>query len=190
MHDDGEDLYKLHGPATFLVNLATAVLGMFVQGPIRWARFLDLPWKPVPFVGAGLSCFFAALGHTRPGFAVAGIRVGFRLPLAVTIGVLAVWPALLIGKVSELYVMGPNALIAALVGIGMTAHDGLSKLGRPINGLALLLIAVGGYASRSYHFSVTWAEARELREAVHRIADGVPRQGRPVMVVPESLRAA
>ena len=190
MQDDGEDLYRLHGPATILVNLATAVLGMFVQGPIHWARFLDLPWKLVPFVGAGLSCFYAAIGSTRPGLAVASIPAGLRLPLAVTIGVLAVWPALLIGKVSELYVMGPNALIAALVGIGMTTHDGPAKLGRSIAGLALLLIAVAGYASRSYHFSVTWSQARELREVVHRIADEAPRQGRLVIVVPESLRAA
>jgi hypothetical protein len=190
MNDDSDDLYRLHGPATILVNLAISVLGMFVQGPVHWARFLDVPWKLVPFVGAGLSCFFAAFGSTRAGFAVAGIPAGFRLPLAVAIGVLAVWPALLIGKVSELYVMGPNALIAALVGIGMTANDGPVKLGRWIAGLALLLIAVGGYASRSYHFSVTWSQARELREAVDRIADEAPRQGRLVIVVPESLRAA
>jgi hypothetical protein len=190
MHDDSGDLYTLHGPATILVNLATAVLGMFVQGPVHWARFLALPWQLVPFVGAGLSYLFAAIGSSRAGGAVAGTPASLRLPLAVAIGALAVWPALLIGKVSELYVMGPNALIAALVGIGMTATDGPAKPGRWIAGLALLSIAVGGYASRSYHFSVTWSQARELREAVHRIAAGALREGRLVIVVPESLRAA
>lgn len=86
--------------------------------------------------------------------------------------------------------MGPNALIAALIGIGITANDGPSKLGRWVAGVALLVIAIGGYASRSYHFSVTWSQARELREAVHRMADGTPRQSRLVIVVPKSLRAA
>jgi hypothetical protein len=190
MRDDSGGLYSLHGPATIVENLAISVLGMFVQGPVHWARLLGLPWMVVPFVGAGLSCYFATLGSTRAGGVVAGVPASFRLMVAVAIGVVAIWPALLIGKVSELYVMGPNALIAALVGIGMTTHDGPAKLGRWIAGLALLLIAVGGYASRSYHFSVTWSQARELREAVDRIADGAPRQGRLVIVVPESLRAA
>lgn len=188
VHDDTDDLYSLHGPVTILMNLATVVLGMFVQGPVHWARLLGLPWKLLPFLGAALSCLFAAFGSIRAGDAITGIPLRFRLPLAIGSGVLAVWPALLIGKVSELYVMGPNALIAALVGIGMTANDGLARQGRRIAGLVLILIAVAGYVSRTYHFSVTWSQARELREAVHRIVDGDPRKDRLVIVVPESLR--
>jgi hypothetical protein len=188
VHDDTDDLYSLHGPMTILTNLATVVLGMFVQGPVHWARLLGLPWQLLPFLGAALSFLFAAFGSIRAGGVIAGIPSRFRLPLAIGSGVLAVWPALLIGKVSELYVMGPNALIAALVGIGMTANDRPARQGRRIAGLVLVLIAVGGYISRTYHYSVTWSQARELREAVHEIANGKSRQDRLVIVVPESLR--
>jgi len=189
VHDDSDDLYSLHGPVTILMNLATVVLGMFVQGPVHWARLLGLPWKLLPFVGAALSCLFAAFGGICARGVFNGIPAVWKLPLTVATGALAVWPALLIGKVSELYVMGPNALIAALIGIGMTADVGPPKLARWIAAPVLLLIAVTGYVSRTYHFSVTWSQARELRESVHRIVDGDPRQGRLLIVVPESLRS-
>ena len=189
INDTSGELYTLHGPATVLVNVATAVLGMFVQGPIHWARLLGLPWMLVPFVGAALSGMFAFIGSTRSAGTVERVPKGLVLPLVVMLGTVAVWPALLIGKVSELYLLGPNALIAVLVGIGATSHEGLAALGRRVAAATMFLIAFVGFASRSYHFAVTWSQARELREAVERIAAAAPTSARVVIVVPESLRS-
>lgn len=74
-----------------------------------------------------------------------------------------------------------------LVGIGMTANDGPARQARRIAGR--VLIAVAGYVSRAYHFSVTWSQARELRAAVPLIVDANRRQQKLVVVVPESLRS-
>lgn len=188
MYDTSGDLYTLHGPATVLLNVAISVLGMFVQGPVHWARLLGLPWMLVPFVGAALSGMFAFMGSTRAAGALARLPKGLVLPMAIVLGAVAIWPALLIGKVSELYVMGPNALIAAFVGIGVTSGEGPSTLRRRVGASALFLIALAGFASRSYHFTVTWSQARELREAVHRMVEESPPGGGLVIVVPETLR--
>lgn len=67
LHDDTDDLYSVHDPVTILMNLATVVLGMFVQGPMHWARLLGLPWKLLPIVGGALSCLLAAFGSIRAG---------------------------------------------------------------------------------------------------------------------------
>lgn len=189
IHDSSGALYSLHGPAIVLVNLATSVLGMFVQGPIHWARLLSMPWVSVPFVGAALSCVFAFIGGTQSAGVIARVPKGLVLPIAVMLGVAAVWPSLLIGKVSELYMMGPNALIAALVGISATSGKLLSTLAGRIAASALFLIALIGFVSRTYHFTVTWSQARELREVVQRRVAAAPPGSRLVIVVPDSLQS-
>ena len=189
MHDTSGDLYALHGPAIVLINLGTSLLGMFVQGPVHWARLLGLPWMLVPLAGAALSGVFAFIGGTRATVTVARFPNGLVLPMAVMLGVVAVWPALLIGKVSELYLMGPNALIAALVGMGVPSRRASSTQGVMVAASALFLIALAGFVSRSYHFTVTWSQARDLRDQVRRIVDAAPPGSRLVIGVPEALRS-
>ena len=189
MHDPSGGPYTLHGPAIVLINLGTSVLGMFVQGPVHWARLLGLPWMLVPLVGAALSGAFAFVGGTRVAGTIARLPNRLVLPMAVMIGVVAVWPALLIGKVSELYLMGPNALIAALVGMGVPSRRGSSTRGGRFAASILFLIALAGFVSRSYHFKVTWSQARDLRDQVRRIAEAVPPGSRLVIGIPETLQS-
>jgi hypothetical protein len=189
VHDTSGDLYALHGPAIVLINLGTSLLGMFVQGPVHWARLLGLPWMLVPFVGAALSGAFAFTGGTRAAGTIARLPDRLVLPMAVMLGVVAVWPALLIGKVSELYLMGPNALIAALVGMGVPARRGPSAPGVTVAASALFVIALAGFVSRSYHFAVTWSQAQDLRDQVRRVAEAAAPGSRLVIGVPKALRS-
>lgn len=148
---------------------------MFVQGPVQWARFLPIPWSVVPFWGAGISFRLAWLGAR-------GVRSDAETPLAkhalagcIGLGLLAVWPALAIEHVSELYLLGPNALVAVLVGLGV---DQISRMDRgqrkacmQIGVVLLVVIAATGFASRTRLFFTTWAYARLLRqETVHVLA--------------------
>ena len=109
--------------------------------------------------------------------------------MTVLLGVVAVWPALFIGKVSELYLMGPNALISALVGMGVPSRSGSSTRGGRVAASVLFLIGLAGFVSRSYHFTVTWSQARDFRDQVRRIAEAVPPGSRLVIGVPESLQS-
>jgi hypothetical protein len=172
--------YSFQSPTVVARNVAIALLGMFVQGPVHWARLLPTPWAAVPFVGAALSALIAAqagrntkkLANTFFGMSPLGACCG--------LGVIAVWPLLVIKHVSELYLMGSNALIAMLVGIG--ASEEIQRLSdarragcisgnaptagswhRWIAASILITIAVGGSLSRAYHFGITWEYAKQMR---------------------------
>jgi len=83
-----------------------------------------------------------------------------------------VWPALAIEHVSELYLLGPNALVAVLVGLGVeqvwcTARC-WRKVWMHIGVVALLGIAAAGFVSRTRLFFQTWAYARQVRQETYR----------------------
>lgn len=196
LHDvtssDATGLYAIHGPATILRNAAVAALGMFVQGPVQWARFLPIPWTAVPFAGAGLSFGLAWLGAR-------GVRSDMA-PLAkhalagcVGLGLLAIWPALAIEHVSELYLLGPNALVAVLVGLGV---DQISRMDRgwrkacmQIGVVLLMVIAATGFASRTRLFFTTWAYARHLRQETAHVLSSASNPDNAVILIPAQLFA-
>lgn len=185
--------YSFQSPQVVARNVAVAALGMFVQGPVHWARLLPTPWAVVPFVGAALSALIAAqagrsskkLANTFFGVSPLGACCG--------LGLIAVWPLLVIKHVSELYLMGSNALIAMLVGIGASegiqslsnarrsaSHIGIASTAnswlRRIAAGVLIIVAIGGSLSRAYHFGVTWEYAHQMRRAAESVlgtADGI-----------------
>lgn len=183
---DATGLYALQGPVTVLRNAAVAALGLFVQGPVHWARLLRMPWSAIPFLGAGLSLGLAWLG-------AGAVRTHASVPLGkhalaacVALGLLAVWPALVIEHISELYLLGPNALVAVLVGLGIERvfHDSDLPWRACLRGAAcaLLLIGATGFVSRTHHFFTTWSQARRLREEVREIAVAQKERQQPLVV--------
>lgn len=197
LHDvtssDASGLYAIHGPVTILRNAAVAALGMFVQGPLQWARFLPIPWSAVPFAGAGLSFGLAWLGAQ-------GLRSDVAAPLAkhalagcIGLGLLAVWPALAIEHVSELYLLGPNALVAVLLGLGV---DQISRMDRgrrkacmQIGVVLLMVIAATGFASRTRLFFTTWAYARHLRQETAHVLAAASNPDNVAILIPAELFA-
>lgn len=190
-----ESRYSFHGPEALVRNVVVAVVGMFAQGQVHWARMLGLPWSAVPFVGAAVSFLVAAYGGrvAKETLARAGHPVGSPLLVVVAAGLCTVWPALIIGHFSELYVMGANALVAVLIGIGVDAAT-TSSASRSTRALVLPIavmyaIAVGGAVSRAYHFGVTWSHARAIRDDVQAALDHAPAGAVVPFSVPESLRS-
>jgi hypothetical protein len=187
--------YSFQGPRTVIWNASLATLGMFVQGPIHWARLLGFPWKLVPLAGAFLSFVLAVYGGRLPRPDRAIPDRGNMLAGAVLLGLVSLWPALAIRQVSEIYMMGPNALIAVLVGAGAGAvtlpqqsHAAPEfspprlRQGLRMAIMALLVIATIGFASRTHHFTITWNYARTLRAAA---LDLIAREGcsGPIVIV-------
>ena len=194
---DSHSPYTLHGPVTIVMNSGIAILGMFLQGPVHWARLLGAPWNFAPFAGASLSAAFAVAGSRAVRESLAWAPGRSPILLLTAVGLCAVWPALLIGRFSELYVMGSNALVAALVGIGIdtviSARRDTAGIRRPfawgLVGLAALaVIAIGGFLSRSYHFRITWEDARLLRLAAHAALAGAERGDLVKIHVPDEAR--
>lgn len=197
LHDvtssDASGLYAIHGPVTILRNAAIAALGMFVQGPVQWARFLPIPWSVVPFVGAGISFSLACLGAQ-------GMRERAAMPLAkhalagcIGLGLLAIWPALTIEHVSELYLLGPNAAVAVLVGLGVEQVYRMNRCWRKgclqIGVVLLFVIAVTGFASRTRLFFTTWAYARHLRQETAHVLSSARNPDNAAILIPAQLFA-
>ena len=187
--------YSFQGPRTIAWNMALSTLGMFVQGPVHWARLRGMPWNLVPIAGAALSLGLAVYG-SRPAASVERRGgLAYLLPAAVILGLVAIWPALPIRQVSELYVMGPNALIAPFVGVGVgrvLQGDPASRGSRQGQGwqtpwllgavIAIAAIGMLGFASRTYHFLTTWVYARELRTAALALVEG-EQTGSPITIL-------
>jgi hypothetical protein len=167
--------YSFQGPVIIATNTATVLLGMFVQGPVHWARLLPAPWLLLPFLGAGLTAAIALRG-ARKAQLLADMFLGINpLITCSMIGLIAVWPILVIKHVSELYLMGRNALIAMLCGIGASTIVQPQRVGASFaSATALVLlgvIAVIGTASRAYHFGVTWTWASIMRDDAFAAAE-------------------
>ena len=192
--------YSFQGPRTIVWNAALSTVGMFAQGPVHWARLRGPPWNLVPFAGAALSFGLAAFGGSPGGRGQGSGWSRNALPAAVVLGLITVWPALPIRQVSELYIMGPNALIAVLVGagVGRIIEGDPSSAGsyhRQSGARAwlcgavacLAAIAVIGFASRTYHFAITWEYARALRVAARALVEPEQADGPLTIVVDDAL---
>jgi hypothetical protein len=187
--------YSLHGPETVVFNIGLALLGMFVQGPIHWARLLPFPWAAVPFVGAFLSLAWAGYGATTVSHASLKALPGGTLVWFIAMGLLALWPAFGIDHVSELYLMGPNALVATLLGLGVGAffapHEGSPRASHGLweicSATLLALVAIAGFVTRTAHYAVTWSHARALRQSVEEIVRNQPGLDGVTVIIPESL---
>lgn len=173
--------YNLHGPEVVLTNITLAFAGMFVQGPVHWMTLRSFPHNAVPLIGVGLSFLMALEGSRKIvlGSTSRHLRRWHLLAVAIVAGLCSVWPALLIGHFSELYVMGANALVAILVGIGLAAaiRDSMpagshaSKTVCAIAVMVLWAVAAVGAVSRAYHFRVTWQNARAIRNGIQQTLD-------------------
>jgi len=197
LHDvtshDAAGLYAIHGPVTVMRNAAIAGLGLFVQGPVHWARLLPMPWSAVPFIGAAISFGLAWLGAQRVRSLAAIPLARHALAGCIGLGLLAVWPALVIEHVSELYLFGPNALVAVLVGLGVEqiarSARGWQKGCMQIGVVVLFGIAAAGFVSRTLLFFTTWTYARHLRQETYRAVAAAGRSENVTVLIPAELFA-
>jgi hypothetical protein len=106
---------------------------------------------------------------------------------------LAVWPALVIEHVSELYLFGPNALVAVLVGLGVEqiarSARGWQKGCMQIGVVVLFGIAAAGFVSRTLLFFTTWTYARHLRQETYRAVAAAGRSENVTVLIPAELFA-
>ncbi len=158
------DRYTLGFDLTVLKNLALLIMGGLSYGPVHALRLLG-PSSP--------SWWAAVLGFVAHiGLLAAAIWRSPTLRSEVLrlwgLALLSLIPVLFVRQISELYLMGPNALIA------LALARSIQSLA-PVRGVAtraltalLMLCAVEGLASRSYHFGLTWLYSRELSVQVRR----------------------
>lgn len=178
---DGQ--YDIRLGMNVLINLAVTALGLTSVGP---AHMVDNPnaWLPVraaPLLGSVLT----ALLIVSPWLLVRFLKTGrhylddWRLLLVVVImAISGVASAIPTGHVSEYYLFGPNAGIAALVGLGVTrslriiaeARPGrVRAAGRLLFALVLAsIVGVGllGSVSRASHIALNWDYVRRINAAV------------------------
>jgi hypothetical protein len=197
LHDvtsrDAAGLYAIHGPVTVVRNAAIAGLGMFAQGPVHWARLRPMPWSAVPFIGASISFGLVWSGAQRMRSLAAIPLARYALAGCIGLGLLAVWPALVIEHVSELYLFGPNALVAVLVGLGVEEvcrkARGWKKGCMQIGVVVLFVIAAVGLVSRTRLFFTTWSYARHLRQETSRAVAAAGHPENATVLIPAELFA-
>lgn len=174
--------YKPQFGANLIYNVVLAVMGYFSMAPIHVLRDPAAPifLRAAPILAIGLNILICI----APWFI---LRITHRdwpgRPRGQTVAIIAfltflgVCATLPIGRISEVYLLGPNAGSAMLTAIGLigwwqltrSVHKDYltisSKIGRamPIAaGVVLLMIGMYGVASRAYHFQLTWSYARKL----------------------------
>lgn len=177
---DSDLHYSFHGFYAVARNSVFASVGLFVQGPIHWAMLSGFPKNAVPIVGAAISLGLAARGSSYCNRTMNGMGAPplYWLALFWGLGLIAIWPAIAVRQVAEIYMMGPNALISVLVGIGAASCGsvaGVEKKNsmrnwphfpmRQTSVAVLILIGTVGFISRAYHFALTWHYAQGLRAA-------------------------
>lgn len=167
---DGNENYALHLEASTVTrNLATILLGLLSCGSIHAFRTLtpyDLHWWPA-VIGSSAQALVLMLAIIRsPAARFKILGTGF-----VALGITT--PFLFLGHVSELYLMGPNALGAIAAVVAFSAVD--ANTPKWIHSLALVAVltaGVSGIVTRAVQFDITWQYSRELSSQVERMARG------------------
>lgn len=180
----GTERYHASFGANLVLNGAMAVAGYFTTGPIHVLRDPQTPLalKVVPLLAIGLNGLLCAgpwliAWLTRRGWPAQpdGKKVA-AIAMVTFLGISATLP---MARISELYLMGPNAGFAILAAIGFVGwrqllwpssgeHTHLtSKAGRAAfvtAAVVLLGFGVYGVASRAVHFRITWSYASTLND--------------------------
>jgi len=157
-----EGTYSLHLGVTMLRNMALCLGGLFSFGPTHALLVSSpprLPWLMASLGTISAVAVFFIYGIRRPR-AAAG---WFLLVL------LSLTPVLGMGHVSDLYLFGPNAIIA--IGLAeawiMLSQSSLTVARTLL--VACVGIGLAGHASRAYHFDLTWSYSRELAAQLERM---------------------
>ncbi len=153
------------GPQT-LRNLAVLLAGGLAVGPIHALNVLT-PRDPSWWL-----CLLGSALHLAALAFAAGTASERRvIASSWALAMLATLPVLFMGHISELYLMGPNALIAIALGDSLVfAAARLPAVWFRGAAAALLVCALAGVASRAYHFALTWRYSRELAAQAERLA--------------------
>lgn len=158
--------YSLHVDVQIVKNVATLGAGLVIVGPLH----------ALMIAGPRELAFWVAVFGTVIHALVLALAVLRGPDRAATLwlwacALLTLAPVMPMGHVSELYLMGPNALCMLCLA---RASCGLFERAAP--GLAwsvlacLLATGVFGVASRAYHVGLTWAYGRALTAQVERMA--------------------
>lgn len=153
----GQETYSLHLGFNTLRNVGYVGVGLLSFGPLHALRLYGL---------GDFAWWFAAtatLTHATTLVLTLLRYPSLRAPVAsLWLGaILATGPVLLMGHVSELYLMGPNALTSLALAISLAAL----RAHMPVGAIVRFVLVAGAYAglgSRAYHFGLTWSYAREL----------------------------
>ena len=162
----GDGRYSLHLGFPLVRNIGLSLAGFLSYGPMhafRLGKPTEFGWIVAAFGVAGhLFVLIAGLGPVRATI----VRLwGLAL--------LVLAPVLPMGQVSELYLCGPNALVAlALVEAIATSWSTWSRRLPmvPIATVVLVVAACCGHVSRALHFDRTWSYARQLSEQVEQMS--------------------
>lgn len=188
----GEEVrYQVSLGANLITNAWYSLLGVFANGPLHLLKDVDAPLalrlSPLAALLASFVIVSAAgalaLVHrsSRPANGI-GRRT---LLLAAAAALLSLSVSLPMGSVSELYGFGANVGSGLLIVAGLLAlwHPAAAEergLCRTIAGggaAALLLAGVLGFASRAYHFQLTWQYGAELNRIVLDHQRSLPANG-------------
>lgn len=162
----GESKYSLHIGMPVVRNTMLSISGYLTYGPLHAMRL----WKPTefPWLAAGLGA------ATHLCILAMATRQARRQIVALWgTALLVLSPVLVLGQISELYLFGPNALVALALVIAFSSASRHRKLASLA---AIVVVAAGavGHLSRAYHFDVTWTYARELTAQTERLTPSSP----------------
>ncbi|MHC4416136.1 MAG: hypothetical protein ACYS0G_12715 [Planctomycetota bacterium] len=191
--------YRVRLGANVGVNLAVAALGFLTVGPAHLVRSPQAIWvlRAMPLVAALLTTLIIVWPWVyarivgNPGAAPVSCR---RALVILVLAFSGASTALPLGRVSELYLMGPNVGAAVLVGAGLafvagrgraaeSRQSGVRKIAemRVVAAsviLAVMGIGAVGLVSRCCHFAITWTYSRELNarlvDSQANLPTGVP----------------
>jgi hypothetical protein len=158
----GDEKYALHLSGAVVRNLGVLMAGGLAFGPLHALRVLgasDMAWW-LGMLGPAVHVVIVLMALSSPG--AARSQVGLLWCCALC----ALAPVMLLGHVSELYLMGPNALICIALAAAVSQAHGRAWARVLRSGAWLVLIGIGavGVASRAHHFGLTWEYSRLLSE--------------------------
>ena len=173
----GKKQYSVHLGMPTVYNIALSAAGLLTYGPLhslRLSKPTELPW---------IIAALGAAGHVSV-LVLAGRQAWLAAARWWGIALLVLSPVLLMEHVSELYLCGPNALVAlALVEASTRTSIGWRPAAR-VSTVVMIAVACIGHLTRAAHFDQTWSYARKLTEQVERIAVS------PKMTAPEQRCSA
>ena len=176
--------YSLHLGFTLAKNVIIAAAGFLCVGPVHLASAHDAnPFlRGLPFLGIlltiGVLLFRLGPLRSRPTTESGTFR-WFDACLVAMVCFASLAPTLLSGGFSELYLMGPNAGVALLVGMSLASALAPGRSRRILSALlAVALFATGwfGLVSRAKCFAQTWKSSRfynqEIMSLQQKLHDG------------------
>jgi hypothetical protein len=188
-----EGRYNAHLGINIIRNCLLTMVGLFADTPVHYIRRAGA-LKMAAIAGCMLSGALAvkAVKHSRTegnADSATHTRLLVLVLFAAVLVTSITWP---MDRISELYVMGPNAAVALVVAIGAAEFWTISAnryrfICRFVV-LAAFAIATFGFASRALHFRTSWKQGRQLYHQAAQFQANLTSDGRThVIGIPESL---